>query len=141
MLFRSTAVLAALQAKTKETEDSLTALETKAKSEKAAAIKAALDTAQTAGKITAETRPTYEGIGEASGVEVLNTVLAGVGTKQPIVNSLKPEGKGTSTGSDSGEKNWDWYQKNDAKALEAMPLSDPESFKALYKAEFGCDPA
>ena len=137
-----TAVLAALQAKTKETEDRLTALETKANAEKAASIKAALDTAQTAGKITKETRPTYEGIGEASGVEVLNTVLAGLGTKQPIVNSLKPEGKGTSTGSVTAEggKDWEWYQKNDAKALEAMPLSDPESFKALYKAEFGCDP-
>lgn len=134
-----TAVLAALQAKTKETEDRLTALETKASTEKAAAIKAALDTAQTAGKITKETRPTYEGIGEASGVEVLNTVLAGLGTKQPIINSLKPEGKGGSPAAD-GSKNWDWYQKNDAKALEAMPVSDPETFKALYKAEFGCDP-
>ena len=135
-----TAVLAALKAKTKETEDRLTALETKAKTEKTAAIKAALDTAQTAGKITAETRTTYEVIGEASGVEVLNTVLSGLGVKQPIVHSLKPEGRGTSAIVASGEKNWEWYQKNDVKALESMPVNDPETFKALYKAEFGCDP-
>ncbi|OFX62702.1 MAG: hypothetical protein A2066_18910 [Bacteroidetes bacterium GWB2_41_8] len=137
-----TAVLAALQAKTNETENRLTALETKATAEKAALIKSALDVAVKAGKITAETRPTYEGIGEASGVEVLNTVLAGMGAKTPIVNQLKPEGKAStgSASSTSGEKNWDWYQTNDAKALEAMPVSDPDTFKALYKAEFGCEP-
>ncbi len=134
-----TAVLAALQAKFKANEDRLAELEAEAKTKKDAAIKAALDTAQTAGKITAETRPTYQGIGEVSGVEVLNTVLAGLGTKQPIVHQLKSEGKGGNTSAD-GSKNWDWYQKNDAKALEAMAVNDPETFKALYKAEYGCDP-
>ena len=134
-----TAVIAALQAKFKTNEDRLAALEAEAKTKKDAAIKAALDAAQTAGKITAETRKTYETIGEASGVEVLNTVLAGLGTKQPIVMSLKSEGK-NGTPSADGTKDWEWYQKNDAKALEAMPVSDPDTFKALYKAEFGCDP-
>jgi len=70
----------------------------------------------------------------------LNTVLSGLGVKQPIVHSLKPEGRGTSAIVASGEKNWEWYQKNDVKALESMPVNDPETFKALYKAEFGCDP-
>lgn len=134
-----TAIIAAAVAQKKVTEDRLTALENDAKNKKTAAIKSALDTAQTAGKITKETRPTYEGIGEASGLEVLNTVLTGLGTKTPIINSLKHEGKGGNPAAD-GSKNWDWYQKNDAKALEEMPVSDPETFKALYKAEFGCDP-
>lgn len=135
-----TAVLAALQAKTKETEDRLTNLETKAKTEKATAIKAALDAAQTAGKITAEVRLTYEAIGETSGVDVLNTVLAGLGTKQPIVRQLSPEGKGGAGGGTSNEKTWAWYQEHDSKALETMPETDPETFKALYKAEYGVDP-
>lgn len=134
-----TAVLAALQAKFKENADRLTALELEAKTKKTAAIKAALDTAQTAGKITAETRPTYEGIGEASGIEVLNTVLAGLGTKQPIT-SVITGGKGSSTGSPTDEKDWNWYQKNDAKALDTMVKDNPEQFKALYKKEYGTDP-
>lgn len=133
-----TAVLAALQAKFKENSDRLTALETEAKTKKTAAIKAALDTAQTAGKITAETRPTYEGIGEASGVEVLNTVLAGLGTKSPITKVIT--GGKTSTGSVTDEHDWNWYQKNDAKALEAMVKDNPDQFKALYKKEYGTDP-
>jgi ATP-dependent Clp protease protease subunit len=133
-----TAVLAALQAKFKANEDRLTALETEAKAKKATAIKAALDAAVTAGKITAEVRPTYEAIGEASGAEVLNTVLSGLGVKTPIVSMLGKEHG--AKGGEHGAKNWDWYQKNDAKALEAMPVSDPDGFKALYKAEYGCDP-
>lgn len=133
-----TAVIAALQAKFKTNEDRLTALEAEAKTKKTAAIKAALDTAQTAGKITAETRPTYEGIGEASGVEVLNTVLAGLGTKAPITNVIT--GGKTSTGSVTDEHDWNWYQKNDAKALEAMVKDNPDQFKALYKKEYGTDP-
>lgn len=135
-----TAIVAALQAKFKTNEDRLAALETEAKTKKTAAIKAALDAAQTAGKITAETRPTYEGIGEASGVEVLNTVLAGLGTKSPIT-SVITGGKGNPSGTPSDEKDWNWYQKNAKAELEAMPETDPDKFKALYKAEYGTEPA
>lgn len=135
-----TAVIAALQAKFKSNEDRLTQLENDAKAKKTAAIKSALDAAQTAGKITAETRPTYEGIGEASGIEVLNTVLAGLGNKQPIT-SMIAGGKGSSTILPNDEtKDWNWYQKNDAKALEAMVKDNPDQFKALYKKEFGVEP-
>jgi len=132
-----TAVLAALQAKFKDNTDRLTALETKATAEKAASIAAALDVAVTAGKITAAARPTYEGIGNASGLEVLNTVLAGMGVKTPIALQLQHGGKGTPVDS---TKKWEWYQKNDSKTLEAMAVDDPDTFKALYKAEFGCEP-
>lgn len=133
-----TAVIAALQAMFKGTEDRLKALETKAKAEKAAAIKSALDTAQSAGLITAELRPTYEAIGENSGVEALNTVLGGMGKKTPIAQTIKPGGKGK--GGQDNQKDWNWYQENDPQALEEMPVNDPETFKALYKAEFKTDP-
>lgn len=134
-----TAVLAALQAKTKETEDRLTALEADAKTKKEAAIKSALDAAQTAGKFAAEDRKTYETIAEASGVEVLNTVLSRLGQKQPIVNLINGSLSTTSTSS-ATDKDWDWYQKNAKAELEAMPATDPDRFKALYKKEYGADP-
>lgn len=132
-----TAIVDAVKAKLAAAENRAANLENAQKEQKKAVIKAALDAAQTAGKITAETRPTYEGIGEASGVEALNTVLAGLGVKPTIMQQIKG-GKGA--GDKSGDKTWAWYQANDQKALEAMPVTDPETFKALYKAEYGVEP-
>ncbi len=132
-----TAVLAALQAKFKATNDRLTDLETKAKDEKSKAIKAALDKAQKEGKITDETRKTYEGIGEQSGVAVLNTVLAGLGAKTPIARMINT---GDQTRIATADKNWAWYQENDPEALERMPVEDPDTFNALFRKEYGCDP-
>lgn len=133
-----TAVLAALQAKFKTQSDRLDALEANAKTQKETAIKNALDAAEKAGKITAATRETYKTIGEASGVEVLNTVLAGIGVKPTIVSQIKPEGNGSAT--PQAGKDWKWFQENDPKALEKMPIEDPETFKALFKAEYGVEP-
>jgi ATP-dependent Clp protease protease subunit len=133
-----TVVLAALQAKFKTNEDRLVALEAEAQTKKDAAIKAMLDGAAKDGKITAEARPTFEAIGQTSGIEALTTVLSGMGAKSPIVNRLTPEGKGGAIG--GGAKTFAWYQEHDAKALEAMPLNDPDTFKELYKAEYGCYP-
>jgi ATP-dependent protease ClpP protease subunit len=133
-----TAVLAALQAKFKANEDRLNALEAEAKTKTAASIKALLDGAQTAGKITAESRSTFEGIGQTSGVAALTIVLGGMGAKTPINSRLSTESKG---GASDPTKTFAWYQEHDAKALEAMPVTDPEAFKELYKAEYGCYPA
>lgn len=132
-----TAVLAALQAKFKVSEDQLAVLVAEAKTKKEASIKVLLDGAAKDGKITAESRPTFEAIGQASGIAALTLVLGGMGVKSPIVDRLKPEGKG---GAADGTKTFAWYQEHDAKALEAMPLTDPETFKELYKAEYGCYP-
>jgi len=132
-----TAVLAALQAKFKVSEDQLAVLVAEAKTKKEASIKALLDLAAKDGKITAENRQTFEGIGQTSGIEALTLVLGGMGVKSPIVDRLKPEGKG---GAADGTKTFAWYQEHDAKTLEAMPLADPETFKELYKAEYGCYP-
>jgi len=128
-----TAVLAALQAKCKANEERLNALEADATAKTDAAIKALLDGA----KITAENRPTFEAIGQKNGIEALTTVLSGMGAKTPIIRHLSTEGKG---GNVDATKTFAWYQEHDAKALEAMPLTDPETFKELYKAEYGCYP-
>ncbi len=136
-----TAVVNAVKAKFKANAERLAALETQAKAEKEAAVKAALDTALAAGKITAETMPAYKTIGESNGIEVLKTVLAGLQAKtaaKPIVimDLLKNNGQNQQ----APEKNWAWYQANNPKALEEMPVADPDTFKAIYKAEYGCDP-
>jgi len=47
---------------------------------------------------------------------------------------LSPDGGRTAP---VGDKTFAWYQQNDVRALEAMPVADPEKFKELYKAEFG----
>ena len=133
-----TAVLAALQAKFKVSEDQLAVLVAEAKTKKDSAITAMLDGAAKEGKITAESRPTFEAIGQTSGISALTTVLSGMGVKTPILTRLKIEGKG---GAADASKTFAWYQENDAKALEAMPVTDPETFKELYKAEYGCYPA
>jgi len=129
-----TAVLAALQAKFKVSEDQLGVLVAESKTQKDSAIKALLDGA----KITDVLRPTFEAIGQTSGIVALTTVLSGMSSKTPILDRLKSEGKG---GTVDATKTFAWYQEHDAKALEAMPVTDPETFKELYKAEYGCYPA
>lgn len=140
-----TAVLAALTAKFKTLTDAVAKLEGDAKAKGTADIKALLDGAQTAGKFVASVgqtietvRATYQTIGETAGVETLKTVLAGMGTKAPIASMIKVESKGTPA---AGVQNWDWYQKNDPSALEAMQTENPDQFKELYKAEYGTYPA
>lgn len=132
-----TAVIEALEAKFGATEQRLATLEAEAKAKKDAAIKALLDGAAKDGKIAADARPTFEAIGQANGIEALAVVFAGMGTKTPIINMIKTEGRGANA---IGDKTFAWYQQNDARTLEAMPVADPEKFKELYKSEFGCYP-
>ena len=129
-----TAVLAALLAKFKVSEDQLAVLVAESKTQKDATIKTLLDGA----KITDALRPTFEAIGQTSGIVALTTVLSGMSSKTPIIDRLNPQGKG---GAVDATKTFAWYQEHDAKALEAMPVTDPETFKELYKAEYGCYPA
>ena len=132
-----TAVQAALEAKFQAMEQRLATLEAEAKTKNDAAINALLDGALKAGKIKAGARPTFEAIGQTNGIEALTTVLAGMGTRMPITSMLKTEGMGANA---MGEKTFAWYQQNDVKTLEAMPVADPEMFRELYKAEYGCYP-
>jgi ATP-dependent protease ClpP protease subunit len=132
-----TAVIAALQNKFKNTEDRLNALEAEAKTKQKNAIKSKLDKAEKDGLITSETREKYQAIGEKNGVDVLETVLENMGgKKEPIVNRIQG-GKG---GGQDSSKDWKWYQENDPVALEEMPEKDPDTFKAIYKKEYGVEP-
>jgi ATP-dependent Clp protease, protease subunit len=138
-------VLAALQKKFQALTEKVNNLETEAKAKVTTAIKAELDAAQTAGKFvpgvgqTVETvRATYQTIGETAGIDALKTVLANMGVKTPIASMIRSGSQSTPA---AGVQNWDWYQKNDPSALEAMATDNPDQFRELFKAEYGTYPA
>ncbi|NDV93545.1 hypothetical protein D0T84_01260 [Dysgonomonas sp. 521] len=133
-------VVAAVTKKFEGLNTRITTLEGEAKAKAAATIKAMLDNA----KVPAgDLRTTYEKIGETSGVDTLAAILKpqtpGAVVTTDITSLIKHEGKETPGANTS--KDWNWYQTNDPKALEKMQLENPDQFKALYKAEYGVEPA
>ena len=118
---------AAIEAKLKANE---TALEDVKKSQVSAAVTAAIN----AKKVTEKQRETYEMIGMTNGIEVLNKVLEGIQVSNSIVAQLGGNGNASTT-----HEGWDWdkFQKEDPRALEALQKSDPEKFNALHKAKYG----
>ena len=95
-----------------------------------ARIKALLDAGEAAGKINAQHREMYEKIGKTSGTAALETVLGSLVPHKAI--GVQNGGTGTAT----LKQGWDWdrYQKEDPKGLEALSKED---FNALYKVKFG----
>ena len=96
-------------------------------------VKAAIDAAIAAKKITEEQRPLYEGIGDKNGIEALNQVLEGIKVQPASVTAqLAPKN------SAEARTDWDWekWQKEDPRGLEALAKSDPDAFKALYDAKY-----
>lgn len=116
------------------------AVNEKAESVTASTIKTMLDNAKIP---EGDLRTTYENIGKTSGIETLVAILKPqtptAATAVDLTSLIKNDGN-TTPGADIS-KNWDWYQKNDQKALEKMQIDNPDQFKALYKAEYGVEPA
>lgn len=146
------AVLAAVQAKQNKLNERINALEKDAKAKSDAAVNAVLDGAETAGKFDnvagktkEQARAFYKELGEKSGVEVLNVVVAGLqgsgSVRKP--NIMQTIAGKSVTGSAAAQtqvaQNWDWYQQNNPEALQSMADEshpDHETFRELYKAEF-----
>ena len=105
-------------------------LEKTMNAEQEARIKALLDASEASGKTTAQHREMYEKIGKTNGAEALETVLSSLVPHKPIEAGHKGSGSATL------KEGWDWdrYQKEDPKGLEALSKED---FNALYKAKFG----
>ncbi|WP_281322890.1 Clp protease ClpP [Flavobacterium aestivum] len=120
-----------LDAEIKKRETAEESLKAKAK----AAITAVVEAAKKAGKITQDQVATYESIAEASGIEVLNTVLGAIPARNPIYSQIQSHGK---TDAVLGREEWDFdkWQKEDPKALEAMAGKEPEKFKELFNAKY-----
>ena len=126
---------AAIQAKIDAEQNAKTNAENALAKQKQDAITALVIGAVTSGKITEPQRKTFEAIGETSGIEVLQTALDAIKPTPSITSQLPGTGKtaGTATRAD-----WDFdrWQKEDSKGLEALPYDD---FNALYKAKFNVD--
>ncbi len=103
------------------------------KKERDSRVAAVIDAAIEAKKITDKQRATYEAIAESNGVEVLEEVLGQMNAPTSITGALNNTGKSV-----VGREGWDWekYQAEDPKALEAMAKNDPEMFNELYKAHY-----
>lgn len=128
-------ITATLQTSLDEKTTAFTNLETQVSAQRDTQIKTLLDDAQAKNKITAAQRDTYESIGKTSGVTALETVLSGINGRQSITNQLGGKKGGAPI---AGREGWDWdkYQKEMPRQLEAMAKDDPETFAALYEAKF-----
>lgn len=136
-----TAVLAAVQAKFKEKADALAALVAAEKTKTELAVTALVQKAVTEGKITDSVSATYRAIGLTAGIDALTLILSNVKERKPIMSQII--GGQPQSGQPQGQprqETFAWYQKNDVKVLEAMPLTDPDKFKELYKTEYGVYP-
>lgn len=100
-----------------------------------AAITAVVEAAKKAGKITQDQVATYESIAEASGIEALNIVLGAIPARNPISSQIQSHGK---TNAVLGREEWDFdkWQKEAPKDLEAMAGKEPEKFKELFNAKY-----
>ncbi|MEL3904452.1 MAG: ATP-dependent Clp protease proteolytic subunit [Treponemataceae bacterium] len=130
-------ILKAIQAKFAGLQNKITELENAAKAKIEAEINALLN-AQPEGSFTDNERATLKEIGEKAGVEALAVALkktAQSAATVPSIAAMIQDAKGSDAGAVT--KDWDWYQKNDPKALEEMPKKNPEAFQKLYKAKYG----
>ena len=126
-------VLAALKQAFSGMENKITELEKAAKDKNDAEIEAVLKSVPE-GAFSEDERKELKEIGQKAGVSALRVALKK--TAQPVTNiaSLIRDAKGSDAGVVT--KDWDWYQKNDPKALEEMADKNPDAFEKLYKAKY-----
>lgn len=137
-----TAVIQALQTQLTDAKTSATAKDTEIQALKdqiaesgKTAIKAAVTSAVSAGKITEGQREKYEAIGTASGIETLNSIFEDMtGKPASVISQITSGGSAVQTDG----KSWDDLKKEKG-ALESLKANNPEQFNALYKAKFGKD--
>lgn len=90
--------------------------------------------------ITKEQSAQFIADGEKLGIERLGQILAALKPYKPVAAQIMGKGGNDSNGSSNNDYSWDDFQDKDIAALEAMPKTDPERFKALYKAKYGVEP-
>ncbi|URC13951.1 ATP-dependent Clp protease proteolytic subunit [Flavobacterium sp. B183] len=98
-------------------------------------ISAAIETAKKEGRITADQVAIYEGIATASGIETLNTVLAAIPVRTPVSSLIQTP---VNVNGSTGRENWDFdkWQSEAPRDLEAMAEKEPEKFKELFNAKY-----
>lgn len=123
-------------AKATKAEGELQSFKDADKTAKKNVVIAVVDTAVKEGKIKAEQKETFIGIGNTSGIEALNIAFAAMSGRKTIVSQINGGGSET-----QGKENWDWdkWQTEDSKGLEAMEKTNLEGFKVLYKTKYGVE--
>lgn len=125
------AIQAKLDAEKQRADDAETAIRNANKKR----ITDTVDAAAKAGKIPAEQTATYVAIGEKSGIEALETVLGGMRPAPSLVEVTRGGAAAQAQGG-AANRNWEQWQKEDPRGLEAMAKNEPEKFEALYKSAF-----
>lgn len=135
-----TAIIEAVQSQMRDIRDQLAneqqahqASKQNLKAQFASVVGPMLDQAVKQGKITAEQKPTYQSIAEASGIEALNTVLGNLGARQPIYGGVA---HGKQNPSDRLGWDFDKWQGEDPRGFEALSQSDPETFEQIVNQKF-----
>lgn len=120
----------------KKEKDRADSAETKLAEQGKAAITAELEKAKKEGRITDQQISTYEAIGISQGVEALRTVLNAIPARTPITSQITAAGNSQAT--PAGRETWDWdkWQKEDPKGLEAMLKETPDVWQALFDKKY-----
>jgi ATP-dependent protease ClpP protease subunit len=129
-------IYAALDSQIQAEKTAKKAAEDALKSERDKQIIAVVDTAVAAKKITSAQKEKFVAIGNAAGAEALQMALDAIKTVPGITGLLGGGSSGQSLAT-RADWNWDKWEKEDTKGLEALAQSDYDSFNALYKAKFG----
>ena len=125
----------ALQGELQKEKDLRIAAEKKVTDQAKAVVDTLIADAKTAGKITVDQVATFEAIAEKSGVEALKVVLNTIQARRSITGQMSATGK-TDAPEGSEAWNWDKWQKEDPKGLEALSKETPEAFTALYNQKY-----
>jgi len=132
-------IYASIDAKLASATTAATTAEQNAANTAKTAITAAVDQAIVEGKLPKEQRDKYIARGEKLGLADLNAILADMHPYQSIQSKITGGAGGASP---EDRKGWTWndYQAKAPDELESMPKTNPDLFKALYKAEYKTEP-
>ncbi|MEE9408134.1 MAG: ATP-dependent Clp protease proteolytic subunit [Polaribacter sp.] len=110
-------------------------LEKSVKDQKEAKIEALLKPLE--GKLDKDKIETYRTIGETSGIEALSLALEGVKGRPDIAALFTGRTDASVTATVKDGWDWDKYQKEDPRGIEALAKNNPDAYLALGKAKFG----
>ncbi|SDE75773.1 head maturation protease, ClpP-related [Riemerella columbipharyngis] len=135
-----TAVLEALKGKFKELEDEKDkAIKDKADAEaslstfKEEQINAVIEAHAKTFSLTDEKKDIFRKIGKTSGVDALMAVLDNQPQASPNISEIIQKGK-----SDAARASWTWdeWQSKDPRGLEALAVSDKETYQKLFNEKY-----
>lgn len=129
-------IYAAIDAKLASEKTAREAAEAKVQSTVDAQITAAVTAAIGSKKITDAQKDVFVNIGKTSGIEALNAALDAIKPVPSLSAHLQQNGGASAQTGDRSSWNWEKWQTEDPRGLEALAKNNPDQFKALYDAEY-----